>query len=143
MKHTAILLLAVLMFTACELHYSDNGTLDGYWQLSQMDTLSTNRSADMRSRLLFWGVQHDMLEICDNQTLNGSIIFRFHHHGDTLILSQPIANIRDISDSIVTNPQTVQAMGLRALTDTFRIEALGSERMILNNTSYRFHFRRY
>ena len=122
-----VCLMALQSFTsACDLHTSNNGDLDGFWQLTSMDTLSTGRSGDMRSQKIFWSVQAHLLEMRDLHDVNPGmchepILFRFRHEGDCLYLSEPIANNRNISDSVVVNPATVRFYGLSRLDETFKV----------------------
>ena len=141
--------MAVLtMLTACELHTSDNGDLDGFWQMTQMDTLETNRSGDMRSLKIFWAVQGDMLEMRDLHNIDVTqchekVNFRFRLEDGKLYLSEPIANDRDISDSIITNPATVAFYGLSSLEQILDVIRLDSEKMTLQTELYRMYFRKY
>ena len=145
-----VCMAALLMLTAaCELHTSNNGDLDGLWQLTQMDTLSTGRSADMKSTRIFWAVQADLLEMKDLSTDQTyiPIFFRFRHQGDTLVLSEPIADLRYISpespDSIITSPATLHFYGIRQLRDTLHVLRLDSEKLTLQSRHYRLYFRKY
>ena len=56
-----LLLLSLFLSTSCTLETSDNGDLDGFWQLSLIDTLSSQNSVDMRDSGYFWAVQHNLL----------------------------------------------------------------------------------
>lgn len=142
-------LTACICFTACDFETSDNGDLDGYWQLRQVDTLNGG-STDMRNSGLFWSVQVNLLEIHDNITPTNSILFRFEKSGDILRIWNPIVNNRPISDSIVKSPNTLAYYYVESyykpdstLEAILHIQELGSERMVLQNDSYRLHFRKY
>ena len=137
-----------VLSAGCDLHTSDNGDLDGFWQLTQMDTLATNRSGDMLESRIYWSVQGNMLEMRDLHNLHGvdcylTLNFRFRHEQGKLYLSEPIANIRDISDSVVTSPATVKFYGLSRLDEEFDVLQLDGAQMRLQSAYYRFHFRRY
>lgn len=45
MRKLLYIFFVLLMFAACDIHTSDNGDLDGYWQLRSVDTLSTGALA--------------------------------------------------------------------------------------------------
>lgn len=147
MKHLSHIVIVVLLslLSACDkFHTSDNGALDGYWQLTTVDTLASGHSADMRDKLIFWAVQTDLLEMRDRANLQHiSVLFRFRHEGNTLTLSEPIANNRIISDSIVTNPATLYGYGLTHLTETLQVLHLSSSSMTLQSEYLRMHFRKY
>jgi hypothetical protein len=143
MKKIVTYLFSLLLLTSCELHTSDNGLLDGWWQLTQIDTLATNGSTPMKESKLFWAVQGRMLEMQDLNVLTPNVIFRFSLHSDTLRIWDPICDNRDISDSLVTDVATLRPYGVLHLADTFRVEALTSDKMLLRNRAYRLHFRAY
>jgi hypothetical protein len=143
MKKIVTYLFSLLLLTSCELHTSDNGLLDGWWQLTQIDTLATNGSAPMKESKLFWAVQGRMLEMQDLNVLTPNVIFRFSLHSDTLRIWDPICDNRDIADSLVTDVATLRPYGVLHLADTFRVEALTSDKMLLRNRAYRLHFRAY
>ena len=44
MRKLLYIFIVLMMFAACDIHTSDNGDLDGYWQLRSVDTLSTGCS---------------------------------------------------------------------------------------------------
>lgn len=144
-----VCVMVLLTFmSACDLHTSNNGDLDGFWQLTSMDSLSTGRSGDMRSQKIFWSVQAHLLEMCDLHDVNPGmchepILFRFNHEGDRLSLSEPIANNRNISDSIVVNPVTVRFYGLSRLDETFKVLQLDADNMTLQSDYFRMYFRKY
>ena len=142
MKRFILFLSALVLLTACELHTSDNGDLDGYWQLTQMDTLANNRSGDMRSSRIFWAVQGKMLEMrCER--VYYIINYHFSHENGQLRLFEPIISVREISDSTVTDPATLHFYGITRLEEVLDVQQLDADRMTLQSDLYRFHFRKY
>lgn len=143
-----IFITLCIALTACDFETSDNGDIDGYWQLCQLDTL-TGGSTDMRHSLLFWSVQARLLEIHNNQETLKSILFSFEQNGDSLRIWNPVFNDRNISDSLaipadLTNynlDSRVNADGV--LESALKIDQLDDERMVLTNSRFRFHFRKY
>ena len=132
-----------LMLTACTIETSDNGSLDGFWQLAQVDSLHNGIVVDMRSSNIFWAVQAKMLEVRQADRIKGNVIFRFQHIGNWLILSEPVVNDREIGDSILTDVELLRPYGLTGLSDTLRIWQLDGEQMLLDSKIVRMHFRRY
>ena len=145
MKKYILMLLAVGLTASCDFETSNNGNLDGFWQLSQMDSVQVagGCSVDMKASGVFWSVQHKMLDTRNVNIYNSGIIFRFEHTGEKLILSSPVANIRSIGDSLVTDVEAVKPYGLTQLSDTFVVEQLDDTDMRLRNNTLRLHFRRY
>ena len=148
MKRILTVGAVLTMLTACELNTSDNGKLDGFWQMTQMDTLETNRSGDVRDLKIFWAVQGKMLEMRDlhdtDVTLcHEKVNFRFRLENGKLYLSEPIANNRPISDSIIANPATVAFYGLSSLEQVLDVVQMESNKMTLQTELYRMYFRKY
>ena len=142
-RHIIGLLLAVIALTACDIEHSANGHLDGYWKLTQMDTLASGQSADMTESSVFWAVQHHLLEIKKLDDIEKNVFFRFEHSDATLRIFNPISDNKAISDSVVTSSLTLQPFGIQHLDETLAVEQLTSGRMVLRNELFRFHFRKY
>ena len=51
MRKLLYLIITFMMIIACDIHRSDNGDLDGFWQLKSVDTLSTGGTCDMRDSM--------------------------------------------------------------------------------------------
>ena len=63
--------MLVLCFqSACTIETSDNGDLDGYWHLEQVDTLATGGKLNLSKERVFWGVQHKLIS-CEHHRHNG------------------------------------------------------------------------
>ncbi|MBQ9672416.1 MAG: lipocalin-like domain-containing protein [Prevotella sp.] len=144
-----LIISACAVFAACDFETSDNGELDGYWQLRQVDTLAGG-IADMRNSGLFWSVQVNLLEVRDNYNPFNSLLFRFDKAGDILRIWNPIVNHKRISDSIVHDSATLARYYIvgtynadSVLESVLHIQELGGEHMVLTNKLYRLHFRKY
>lgn len=139
----SVLMATAFLFASCDFHVSDNGDLDGFWQLTDVDTLANGHSGDVRELQVFWSVQADLLEMHDIGDEHPRLLFRFKHEGDRLILSSPIANNRSISDSIVTDVNTISFYGLSHLTETLQVLQLTGQKMTLQSERLRMYFRKY
>lgn len=128
---------------SCELESSDNGKLDGFWHLDRVDSLSTKGVADLSGDLLFWSVQGKMLQVSDQNSRHQAVIFRFEHSANTLVLSNPIANIREIGDSIVTNVSNFSYAGVNNLEERFQVEKLTGNKMVLVSEQLRLWFTKF
>lgn len=137
LAYTAALAIAL---GSCTLETSNNGDLDGLWQLKSLDSLATNVSVDMRSSKVYWAVQHRLLEA---RTPELPVLFRFGVVGDSLFLSEPYINLRDSSDIKVTNPTLLAPLGINALEEHFGIKTLNSDNMVLESSTLRLYFRKY
>ena len=137
----------VCLFSACEMHHSDNGVLDGFWQMTSVDTIG-GQSADMRQSRVFWCIQGDVLQM---QHMNGVlyeegqgiVAFRFELKGKNLTVTNPVVCDRQSSDSILTNLTIVNPYGINNLKESFQVLCLDGSTMSLESTMLRLYFRRY
>lgn len=133
-----------MMMTSCTLETSDNGDLDGFWQLYQLDTLSTGGVADMREKTIFFAVQMRLLEIKNpSGDAHKNVIFRFEHQGDSLVIYNPRFNNREESDPEITDPSVLNQYGLYRLRESFFVSNLNDSNMDLKSDRFWFHFRKY
>ena len=140
-----ILTLGVL-FVSCELETSGNDELDGYWQMSQVDTLSTGGVADTREALVYWGIQGKLLQIRFSENgkyLGEGFMFRFNREDDVLTLSSPILHHLYKTDEPITDVEVLKPYGIFDIEEVFTIEELNDHNMVLTNDVLRLHFRRY
>ena len=145
--------LAALSFGACSnFETSGNGAFDGYWQLEQTDTLSTGGITDMRDSLVFWAVQHRLIELCSRREapktlspVHFSVFYHFERSGDSLrflIDPLPVLDLRSAADPHATL-QNVQPYGFSRLDEAFRVLQLDDDNMTLQSQTLRMHFRKY
>ena len=139
-------LCLVAAMTACEFERSDNGALDGFWQMHSIDTLETGNTADMRQVGIYWSVQMNMLTIAHHEE-DELYQFRFSHDDDVLRLYDPRQCFRPGDgqriDSAITDVTVLQPLGLNSLDERFKVLELNHSRMVLVNSLYRMHFRKY
>ena len=146
MRLLAFALLALLMSACVEFHTSENGKLDGFWQLTQVDTLENGISEDMTQRMIFWSVQSKLLLMQDRHDMTHAylgIYFHFEHEGDKLCVYDPTIDNRLISDSVVTEVRMLSFYGVYHLREEFRVLRLESTKMTLENERLRMHFRKF
>ncbi len=146
MKKSFLLLAACLvMAVSCGdlFETSGNGDLDGYWQLSQVDTLQNGASADMTGSKVFWAVQGKFLDIIDTHRGNYGYMFRFQHTADSLLLSDARVNQRELFDSLLTDVSPLRPLGVNDLAEHFLVEQLTGSRMVLRGKVLRLHFRKF
>jgi hypothetical protein len=134
------------MVVSCELETSGNGDLDGYWQMSQVDTLATGGKADTRESFIFWGVQGKLLQIRfseNNVYLGEGLLFRFENKNSMLTLSSPFVHHLYETDEPIDDVEILKPFGIYRLEEKFVIEELDDKNMVLTNDLLRLHFRRY
>ena len=137
-----IIAICLFLTTSCTFEVSDNGDLDGYWQLSAVDTLSNQKCVNMRDSGIFWAVQFEKL-VTSSVNPVSEVIFDFKQTPDSLTLSNPYVLYRDSSDIKITNTDRLRKYGVNNLEERFRIVRLDDSRMILETELLRLNFRRY
>lgn len=146
MRKILYLLVLGLMVVSCELETSGNGDLDGYWQMSQVDTLATGGIADTHESYIFWGIQSKLLQIRyteNNVYLGEGLLFRFENNNSILTLSSPFVHHLYETDEPIDDVEILKPFGIYRLEEKFAIEQLDDKCMVLTNEVLRLHFRRY
>ena len=143
MRKLIYLIISFTMIAACDIHTSDNGNLDGFWQLKSVDTLSTGGTCDMRDSMRFWGVQANLLYFRYKNEKTGNVLLRFNHTDKIIILSDPIIDMRDSSDLILTDTTLLYHYGIHDVPETLKVVTLNKSTMILENRLLRLHLRKY
>lgn len=135
-----------LLFVSCDLETSGNGDLDGYWQMSQVDTLATGGVADTRESLIYWGIQGNLLQIRyseNNLYLGEGLLFRFEKKKPLLTLSSPMVHHLYETDEPIDDVEVLKPFGIYRLEEVFSIDRLDDKYMVLTNDVLRLHFRKY
>ena len=138
-----IYIIISLILTSCELEMTDNGALDGNWQLRQIDTLSTGGTCDMSRSYIYWAVQNHILQVRDIDNNNLIILFRFEKKGDRLTIHSPYRVIIKAELEPIEDIEQLTPYGILETEDTFTFENLSSGNMTLKNEFFRLHFRKY
>ncbi len=126
---------------ACDVEFSDNGALDGFWQMTSVDTIATGGVRNMVGSKIYWSVQKELLEV--KQIGFFGILFRFEYNNAFLTLSNPYVNDRDSSDIKVEDVSLIQPMGVNSLDEQFQVLQLDNKIMKLQSPILRLNFRRY
>lgn len=155
MKRFFIYIIGVaLVLTACDVDGSDNGSLDGFWQMTSREDVfcGTMGKVDMRNSGITWSFQGSILELRDVKKVNQDIIASFERNGDVLKLNRFYFVDRDNGDRMIENTDTTVSAYLmpyginNANEQLFQIEELTSGKMVLVSRdpySGRMEFRKY
>ena len=146
MRKLLFILTLCILVVSCELETSGNKELDGYWQMSQVDTLSTGGVADTREALVFWGVQGKLLQIRFSESgsfLGEGLLFRFNKDDKNLTLMSPVIHHLYEVDEPIDDVEVLKPFGIFHLEEVFDIESLDDNEMVLTNDSLRLYFRKY
>lgn len=138
MKYIISLIVLLTTFTACTLETSDNGDLDGMWQLYQLETLEDGNITDMRSSGIYWSVQKDLMELTAKKGGASNVLCRFNNTGNTLTLSDFYIGTTKVDDV-----SKLSFYYIEELEQVFNIELLKSWEMIIYTENYKLYFRKY
>lgn len=134
-----LLALAACLFAGCEVHTSDNGDLDGYWQMTQLDSLASGKIQNMKGSGIFYAVYVHLFQV---QGAGNTVTFRFKHEGDSLFLSAPYVDY-GLNDQPLEDVSVLRPYGINNLEEKFCVEALSKDKMILKSKELRIYFRKY
>ena len=133
--------LSLMFLCGCELETTDNGDLDGYWHLEQVDSLAGQRSIDYGQSNIFWSIQFELLQLSNLE--DNTIIYKLVYDNHQLTLANPCMFDRADGDTLVTNVEVLRQYGVNALQENFKVLSLESRTMVLESPVLRLHFRKY
>lgn len=142
MKKITFLFAALLLLASCEIEFSNNGKLDGFWQLIAVDTLATQHTSDLKTSGRTWAFQGRLLEMRDTKGGYSDLYFSFEHRGDSLFLDSPYLSDRDADDIKITDVNIVRPYGVNGLKEGFEIESLSNNKLILRSKTLRLMLRK-
>ena len=144
MKRILYIIMGVtLMMTGCNKEDSDNGNLDGFWQMTEMRNKSNASTSDMRSSGITWAFQGNILELRDVKKSNQDIIMSFSIESDKLKLFAPYIVDRDSHDIQIDDVDFLIPYGIDKTTTEYSVSELSSSRMVLDNDAWYLVFRKY
>ena len=133
------LVIASLSFQSCEFEASDNGNLDGNWQLMQIDTLATGGRNNVKNQQLFYAVQVRLL--CLNAyhaNAESNLYFHFEHTGDSLKLKPASSD-----GHVMYHVPSLRPYGINKELESFKVMLLNSDKMQLRSDSLLLTFRKF
>lgn len=148
MAHGLLLLCAAWLMGSCglvEIEHSENGKLDGYWHLVQVDTLSTGGTCDLRQDLRYWIFQGTLFQLF-SPDLNGRQLYvsHFRYEGDRLTIEKVYKDDRTAGDPEVEEPGLLRPFGVNQLEGAaFQIETLSGGSMTLSDDTFRLSFKKH
>lgn len=129
----------LLLAGSCDIETSDNGDLDGMWQLTSVDTLSTRGHRDMKNTNTSWNIQGKLLQL---RTTNFVYVCNFSREGEALKLGTLYLNNHH-DEPLVEDIQAVGIMGVNKENENFDIITLTSSTMTLQSSMLKLSFRKY
>lgn len=145
MKSFLYIALMVILFpccfSSCEFEMSDNGVLDGLWQMTEMQKTG-EEAKDMRNTGTTWGFNFRLVEL-RSYTSTSSVLCRFEHKDGHLRIYEPRDQKHMQHDTLITDSTILFPFGLYTTNEDFHIEALSNDHMILVSKKAKLKFRKY
>ena len=143
-NHITILfsLVTILFaFTSCGdlLEHSQNGKLDGYWKLTNIDTLATSGQKNVSEQSLFMAVQGKIMML-NNRDNGAEYVFQFNHSDGHLKIFDARLSNRGKGDPLLTDPNALSPFGFNSLEEDFTVEKLTGGKLVINDGTLRLHF---
>ena len=144
MRFLAMAAFMTAALTACEIETHDNGKLDGFWHLEQVDTIATGGVKDVSRKRLFWSVQSKLVELSDRSVIpNQRYIFSFRHVDGMLSVFDARVSDRIVGDTALTDIDIVRPFGVNMFEEDFEVEALDGGKMILKSQTLRLRLKKF
>lgn len=140
-----IIMVSVSGMSSCET--IDNGDIDGFWIITQVDSLQQGTSHKIREQLKTWSFQANLARFFNynEDTQKTPLMARFEQSNGNLILSEPFIYNRMEGDVLLTMDSThyLRPHFINSLPDTFRIEKLNRNKMKIADDVVRLYFEKY
>ena len=138
--HLFLIAALVLTLGSCEFETSNNGNLDGNWQLTEVDTLHTGGIQNMKDLQIFYAIQMRLINVSafNDPNVGGNYYFHFEHRGDSLIFKTA-----NSEGKTMYTTQQLQPFGLNKEAEHFKIISLSSNNMILQSEMLLLKFRKF
>ena len=142
----AISALLLAAATSCTLESSDNGKLDGFWHLEQVDTLTTGGTLDLSEELYFWAVDTKLINVRHGG--ERGYLLRFDQTADSLVLHTPYKDnwhedAENGGDHPLDDATELAPYGINNMREPFHKDRLTGSRMVLRSKTLRLHFRKF
>jgi len=136
---TILILFFFACIGSCTLETSDNGDLDGNWQLMSIDSIGNGKTADMKDYRIFYAVQFRLINVkAYNYSSYGDYYFHFEQTKDSLVL-----NATQGDSGTEYKISDLRKFGLNSENEKFRIITLNSDKMILRSSLLNLYFRKF
>ena len=146
----------MLFTTSCESKWPNNGDLDDMWQLMSVEQDGTVSS--LKETKHYWSVRSNLVQFSSYDNTDGNKFCHFERKDGRLILTdfchESMNATAEDNDEWITYEERslLEQWGIYAepdtehperLTQTFTIDYLDSDRMILSADTYKLEFRKF
>lgn len=145
MKKILLLFTLALSLFSCENKWPINGYLDGQWQLMTID--HNGNQTNKKGEKIYWNFQLHMLML---NVSNTNYFAHFEHSNDSIRLcdiSFSSANEKKEDDNIRMSGEEIKDIlspyGIDVVDESYKVESLSDETMILSNNGKVLTFRKF
>ena len=150
MRNYSLITIFLMLLTGCSIETSDNGVLDGRWQLMEINYFDgSNRKVETKEQLIFWDIQYKLISIHSmsgklHDSLTEESLCRFNYTKDSLKLSDFYRHFRE-ADQKIDDPLTTyfQKTGINGINANFAVLHLDSKSMLLQSDYAKLSFRKF
>ena len=150
MRNFSLITIFLLLLTGCSIETSDNGVLDGRWQLMEINYFDgSNRKVETKEQLIFWDIQYKLISIHSmsgklHDSLTEESLCRFNYTKDSLKLSDFYRHFRE-ADQKIDDPLTTyfQKTGINGIKANFAVLHLDRKTMLLQSDYAKLSFRKF
>lgn len=139
-KLTNIILLILTTVCSCEIETYDNGKLDGYWKLCEIDSIRNGEKLKLSDKSIFWAIQAKFIVLQNNNEDREKIYLRFKHIGDSLITHSPMFYDKLNGNTIIKDDSELKIYGINNLNESFYIYQLKNNSLILKTKLLQLKF---
>lgn len=146
MKKIIYAVLMCMIISSCDVHTSNNGDLDGFWCLTQVDTLANGKSVEYRDNRVFWAFTAGLMTTRQMPADDHEeYVYHFEHNGNTLSIGDAYLSDRVNGDRLIKEDSlfALRPHGINDLHEVFTIEHLSSSSMTLKGNMLKLNFEKY
>ena len=138
-----ILILISSLFYCCEIETYDNGGIDGYWKLSEIDSISNGKELNLSDKSIFWAIQAKFIVVQNNNKDTDKIYLRFDYSGDSLTTHSPMFYDKLNGNIKINDISELKEYGINKLEESFFIENMTNKNLILKSDIVYLKFKKF
>ena len=139
---TIMVTMMTTLLASCDFVTSDNGDLDGLWQMTVKEHVRSSEVTDMRARRVSWAFQGGLVQMNSEQI--EEVTGQFTLTDDVLRVTNLNHFTHTDGDSRIDSVDDVmRELGVYRLEETYEVKELNKNTLRLQNDSVRLVFRKY
>lgn len=140
-KHILYIIGVLALMTSCTIVTSDNGDLDGFWQMTTMEDLRTGVVTDVRENMVSWAFQGGLVQM--NSMTREEVTGQFVLTDNYLKVWNLNQFTHQDGDTKIEDVKELYQFGIFELEQTFKVLELNKNTLRLQSDNYALNFRKY